>query len=345
MQEIKISNGYIQLWATYLRSLQIEPLEADFLQDVHEALATLIDQPFATQVPLELLNQLLLRTRQYLNCPQLIFEIVQVIRPEHFGVLGYMASRSSSVAEMIRYIMRFQRLVIDGSEFVPLQLKQHEHSIELYWAYLDEKYNLLNELTMAAMVQLGRVILQDRQLLLRCVGFAHAPDMAQMHYRKFFASEVQFTQDYYGIELDLQGLAHRSEQADPMLLQLLVHQAEQAIAAKPPLENHLEQAQQMIVEQLRTQHQAIKVEQLARQLLMSTRSLQRLFSTQGTSFKKLLEQQRIKRCELLLQKGLGLTEIAEQLDYSDQSALARAYKAATGQTLLERRKQLHKQRS
>jgi len=81
MQEIKISNGYIQLWATYLRSLQIEPLEADFLQDVHEALATLIDQPFATQVPLELLNQLLLRTRQYLNCPQLIFEIVQVIRP------------------------------------------------------------------------------------------------------------------------------------------------------------------------------------------------------------------------------------------------------------------------
>ena len=124
MQEIKISNGYIQLWATYLRSLQIEPLEADFLQDVHEALVPLIDQPFATQVPLELLNQLLLRTRQHLNCPQLIFEIVQVIRPEHFGVLGYMASRSSSVAEMIRHIIRFQRLVIDGSEFVPLQLKQ-----------------------------------------------------------------------------------------------------------------------------------------------------------------------------------------------------------------------------
>ncbi|MEG2565561.1 MAG: AraC family transcriptional regulator, partial [Acinetobacter sp.] len=44
MQEIKISNGYIQLWATYLRSLQIEPLEADFLQDVHEALVPLIDQ-------------------------------------------------------------------------------------------------------------------------------------------------------------------------------------------------------------------------------------------------------------------------------------------------------------
>jgi len=345
MQDIKISNGYIQLWATHLRSLNMEPLQADFLQDLHTSLSHLIDQPFNTEVPLELLNIVIERTQTHLNCPQLIFEIVQSIRPEHFGVLGYMASRSSSVSEMIRHIMRFQRLVVDGGEFVPLQLKQHEHSIELYWAYLDEKYNLLNELTMAAMVQLGRVILQDHQLLVRCVRFAHAPDRGQMHYRKFFASEVRFSQAYYGIELDLQGLAHRSEQADPMLLQLLVHQAEQAIAAKPLVENHLEQAQQMIAEQLRTRHQAIKVEQLARQLLMSTRSLQRLFSTHGTSFKKLLEQQRIKRCELLLQQGMGLSEIAEQLDYSDQSALARAYKAATGQTLLERKRQLHQQRS
>ncbi len=340
MQDIKISNGYLQLWATYLRDVGIEPLTADFLQDVHDSLVTLIDQPFDTQVPLELLNHIILTTRQHLNCPQLIFEIVQVIRPEHFGVLGYMASRSSSVSEMIGYSMRFQRLVVDGGEFVPLQLKQHEHSIELYWAYLDEKYNLLNELTMAAMVQLGRVILQDHQLLLHCVRFAHAPDRGQMHYQKFFASEVRFSQAYYGIELDLQGLAHRSEHADPILLQLLTLQAEQAIAAKVPVENTLQQAQQIIAEQLRTRQQAIKIEQLAQQLWMSTRSLQRLFSIYQTSFKKLLQQQRIKRCEILLQQGLSLSEIAEALDYSDQSALARAYKAATGQTLFQRKKQL-----
>lgn len=340
MQDIKISNGYLQLWATYLRDVGIEPLTADFLQDVHDSLVTLIDQPFDTQVPLELLNHIILTTRQHLNCPQLIFEIVQVIRPEYFGVLGYMVSRSSSVAEMIGYSMRFQRLVIDGSEFVPLQLKQHEHSMELYWGYLDEKYNLLNELTMAAMVQLGRVILQEQPLLLRCVRLAHAAEMAQMHYQKFFACEVQFSQDYYALELDVQGLAHGSEHADPILLQLLTLQAEQAIAAKVPVENTLQQAQQIIAEQLRTRQQAIKIEQLAQQLWMSTRSLQRLFSIYQTSFKKLLQQQRIKRCEILLQQGLSLSEIAEALDYSDQSALARAYKAATGQTLFQRKKQL-----
>ena len=45
MQDIKISNGYIQLWATYLRSLNIEPLTAEFLADLRPQLIGLIDQP------------------------------------------------------------------------------------------------------------------------------------------------------------------------------------------------------------------------------------------------------------------------------------------------------------
>ncbi|ATO18584.1 AraC family transcriptional regulator [Acinetobacter sp. LoGeW2-3] len=340
MQDIRISNGYIQLWATHLRSLNIEPLQADFLQDLHTPLSHLIDQPFDTEVPLELLNLVIERTQAHLHCPQLIFEIVQSIRPEHFGVLGYMASKSSSISEMIGYIMRFQRLVVDGSEFVPLQIKQHEYSIELYWDFIHEKYQLLNELTIAAMVQLGRYILQDHPLVLRCVRFAHAPLMTQRHYQKFFGLDVHFSQAYYGFELDLHDLKLKSEQADPMLLQLLIRQAEEAIAAKSSNESTLQQARKIIADHLRTEQQAIKIEQLAQQLWMSSRSLQRYLSEQGSSFKKLLEQERMKRCEMLLQQGISLTEIAQQLDYSDQSALARAYKAATGQTLLQARKQL-----
>lgn len=58
------------------------------------------------------------------------------------------------------------------------------------------------------------------------------------------------------------------------------------------------------------------------------------------SYKKIIETERMKRCELLLQQHLSLSEIAVELGYSDQSALARAFKTATGQTLLMRRQQL-----
>lgn len=48
----------------------------------------------------------------------------------------------------------------------------------------------------------------------------------------------------------------------------------------------------------------------------------------------------MKRCEQLLLQKFSLTEIAISLGYSDQSALARAYKAYSGQTLLQRKQQL-----
>lgn len=340
MQDIYISNGYIQLWARYLRSQNIEPLDAEFFKDWHAELKLLLDQPFDTQVPLALLNDVLFKTKSYLKQPQLIFDIAQAVRPEHFGVLGYMASKSNNLSEILNYVMRFQRLVIDGREFVPLQLKQISDGIQLFWQFLDDKYNLLNELTMAAMLQLARSILQSEQFVLRSVNIAHPAIVAQQHYAKFFATEVYFSQPSYGFNFDIRGLNLKSEQADPMLLQLLLQQAEQAIAAKPKIDSLVEHVKKIISEHLRIYQSAIQVEQLAEHLHLSMRTLQRHLSEEGTSFKMLLEQERMKRCELLLQKNLSFSEIAEQLDYSDQSALARAYKTATGQTLLMRKKQM-----
>ena len=48
----------------------------------------------------------------------------------------------------------------------------------------------------------------------------------------------------------------------------------------------------------------------------------------------------MKRCEFLLSGDIQLSEIAMRLGYSDQSALARAYKAYSGQTLLEKKQDL-----
>ena len=340
MQDTQIANGYIQLWASYLQQQGIDPLKADFLQDLSPILTPLMGQPFDAEVPLELLNEVLQRSIDHFKRPQLLFEIAQVIQPAHFGVLGYLASKSGSLAEIIHYIMRFQRLIVDGREFVPVQLRQAQDSIELYWAFIDDKYNLLNELTMAAMVQLGREIFQHQHLNLKAVQFAHPHQAAQHHYQKFYATDVLFQQTVYALKIDISELNLTLDHSDPMLLQLLEHQAEEKIAAKHQPENLVQRMHQLVADCLRGEQRAIKIEQLAAQLYVSVRSLQRECTQKGTSFKKILEHERIKRCEILLQHGLSLTEIAEQLDYSDQSALARAYKAATGQTLRQCRKTL-----
>jgi AraC-like DNA-binding protein len=256
-----------------------------------------------------------------------------------FGVLGYMATRSNSVAEALSYVMRFSRLVIDGAEVSPMQMQQRDNEIWLTWPFLNEKYASLNEMTMASIVHLAKKIFPDQLQFLK-IQMAHSAQMAQYHYQKFYGCEVSFNQGCYAYVMSADSLALKSGFADPSLTQLLLKQAEVAIALKPRYESVLQQIHSAVADYLKAHAEAPKIEQIASELHLSTRTLQRQLRDLGSSFKQVLECERMKRCEYLLQQGLSLTEIALQLGYSGQSALARAYKQHSGQTLLQLKRQL-----
>lgn len=123
-------------------------------------------------------------------------------------------------------------------------------------------------------------------------------------------------------------------------MQLLVRQAEEAIASKQKYETLVDKLHLIVAEYLKLKEQAPKIEDIAQELHISTRTLQRQLSELDSSFKKIVEVERMKRCEQLLESHVQLTDIAMRLGYSDQSALARAYKAFSGQTLLQKKQQL-----
>ena len=343
MQELHVPNGYFHLWQLYLSEQGVDVLNVDFLIDERESLKRILSLPIDAQSPYSFLFQLLEKTRHVFGQTQIIFDMAEYVRPEHFGVLGYMASRSATVAEALQNILRFSRLVIDGDQVIPMQMQQMGKNVHLIWPYHHEKYILLNELTTALMIQLARKIVPAEHFPLRSVHFAHAPQMALYHYQKFYACEVLFHQIDYCFVLDTDGLNLRIQQADPPLMQMLVRQAEESIASKPRYTTLVEQLHLIVAEYLRLEEQAPKIEQISSELHISTRTLQRQLSDLGTSFKKIVEFERMKRCEQLLESQFHLTEIAMKLGYSDQSALARAYKAFSGQTLLQKKQQFRLQ--
>ncbi|MFN3073120.1 AraC family transcriptional regulator ligand-binding domain-containing protein [Acinetobacter sp. TY1] len=340
MQDLHIPNGYFHLWQLYLLEQGIDALNADFLHDDHENLQRILNLPIDAQSPYLFFHQLIEKTRIILNRPNIVFDMAEHVRPEHFGVLGYMASRSTTVAEALQNILRFSRLVIDGDHIIPMKMHHYGHNVHMVWPFHHEKYILLNELTTALMMYLARKIVPEDQFPLRSVHFAHPPQMAMYHYQKFYACEVLFHQSEYCFVLDLDGLNLKIQQADPPLMQMLVRQAEEAIASKPRYETIAEQLHLIVAEYLRLEEQAPKIEQISQELHISSRTLQRQLSDLGTSFKKIIEYERMNRCEQLLQDQRHLTDIAMKLGYSDQSALARAYKAYSGQTLLQKKQQL-----
>ncbi|QOW47118.1 MULTISPECIES: AraC family transcriptional regulator [Acinetobacter] len=340
MQELKIPNGYYHLWQTYLNVQGLEILSLPFLPEEQLKLKQVLNQAIDAQSSYGFFMQIIEKTKKELDCPHLAFEMAQHVRAEHFGVLGYMATRSNSIAEALQYILRFSRLVIDGDEIKPMQMLQTGQNIHLFWPFLHEKYCFINELTNALMVHLARKMMPLELFPLLCVNFAHAPQMAIYHYQKFYACEVNFNQPEYSFVLSLNALNLKIEDADPSLTQLLVRQAEEAIASKARFDNIVQYCHQWIADDLRQHEHAPKIEDLAIHLNISVRTLQRQLSNLDCSFKKILEVERMKRCEQLLLDNVNLTEIAMRLGYSDQSALARAYKAFSGQTLLQKKQQL-----
>jgi AraC-like DNA-binding protein len=339
MQELQIPNGYFQLWNMYLIEQGIDFHQLGFLAQYQYELEHVLQLPIDTQSPFSFFQTILQLTREQLDCPQLIMEMAKFIQPEHFGVLGYMATRSNSVAEALSYVMRFSRLVIDGAEVSPMQMQQRGGEIWLTWPFLNEKYASLNEMTMASIVHLAKKIFPDQLQFLK-VQMAHPAQMAQYHYQKFYSCEVSFNQDCYAYVMSADSLSLKSGFADPSLTQLLLKQAEVAIALKPRYESVLQQIHSAVADYLKAYAEAPKIEQIANELHLSTRTLQRQLQDWDSSFKRVLESERMKRCEYLLHQGLSLTEIALQLGYSGQSALARAYKQHSGQTLLQLKRQL-----
>ncbi len=340
MQELQIPNGYFHLWQMYLSERGLDVLTADFLQDEREHLQMILALPIDTQSSYYFFQQVIEKTKHALDCPQIIFEMAEYVRPEHFGVLGYMASRSTTVAEALQNILRFSRLVIDGDNIIPMQMEFKGQQVHIIWPFHHEKFTLINELTNALMMHLARKIVPANQFLLQGVNFAHPPQMAIYHYQKFYGCHVTFNKPEYSFVLGLEGLNVKIQQADPSLMQLLVKQAEDAIASKPRHETLPQHLHFIIAEYLRLKEQAPKIEDISQELNISTRTLQRQLNDFDTSFKRIVEIERMKRCELLLGNNLQFTEIAMRLGYSDQSALARAFKAFSGQTLLQKKQQL-----
>ena len=108
MQELQIPNGYFQLWNMYLIEQGIDFHQLGFLAQYQYELEHVLQLPIDTQSPFSFFQTILQLTREQLDCPQLIMEMAKFIQPEHFGVLGYMATRSNSVAEALSYVMRFR---------------------------------------------------------------------------------------------------------------------------------------------------------------------------------------------------------------------------------------------
>lgn len=248
--------------------------------------------------------------------------------PDLYDVATIAAIHSANFGEALQKLARYKRLVCP--EHISVRRENDEVHIEFQWLLAQEHApSFLTDAAFAATVQLlqrgsGLMVKPRRLELTR--RKAHEA-MLQRH----FACPVYFNALHDVLVFDLQTLEQPFHTHNPELLDLMVPGLEAALRRWEGEIPWLEQVKAGVERSMRGQRPS--VEQVAKHLCLSPRTLQRRLEDAGTSYQRLLDEVRQDTARrLLTATDLEPGEIAFFLGFEELNSFRRAFQLWEGTT-------------
>jgi AraC-like DNA-binding protein len=163
------------------------------------------------------------------------------------------------------------------------------------------------------------------------VEFAVAAPQDTREHERVFGCPVRFGQEANRLWVSRVDWERTNRNANTELLRILELRASGLAAEMPELDSVCDAVRSVAC--LNLDQGPPTIEQLAKQLSLSPRTLQRRLAAEGASFSELVDQARETTSRRLLHEhSLSLAEIAHLVGFSEQSAFTRAFKKWTGTT-------------
>lgn len=258
--------------------------------------------------------------------PLLPLHLATALPPGALGIVEYLVRCASTVGEALALGLRYLN-ILDAVAHAELVDGEREAELELL-VLVDSP--IPHESCFAAVVGQGRVLAGEGFRPV-AVDFTHHPAGGRDVYEAFFRAPVRFGAPATRLVLSRASLDVPLATADPNLLPILVRHAEELLArCQGPAPTMTEQARQVIARLLRrNQHD---VEQVAAELGVTARSLQRRLKEEGTTFQAVRDELRCELAITYLRGGASTAEVSFLLGFSEASAFFRAFKRWTGTT-------------
>jgi AraC-like DNA-binding protein len=313
---------------------------ADALLDGLELTLDGLREP-STRVPLAELSRLVQRARALTAEPGLAFYLGMQMRLSCHGFLGFAAMTASSVREALDLAEQFS-----ATRTSAFRLSSYEEGATASLV-LEERAPLgdLREFAVVALllgighiadVITGRTLAGVAEMAFEEPPYAQ-PCLARLgQVLPAGGGTVRFGQPSNRLVFDASILDLPLVSADPVAMQLARAQCERELAALAEAGTFVGRVRTALARggvgappDSGTAFRSL--EEVARSLHVSTRTLKRKLAAQGTAFSLLLDEARHQRALLLLDDpDLALADVAARLGYSDTANFARAFKRWTG---------------
>jgi AraC-like DNA-binding protein len=247
-----------------------------------------------------------------------------------FDVLGALLERAATLRECIEGIIRYSRLVAEGTE---AELCESGDTASIRFRSLrgeSAPVRLTAEFTMTGLTRMLRQFAGHAARPTN-VFFAYAPPAHLDEYRRIFGGAEHFGQDHTEFQFPRAWLDRAQLYQSPDLYAALKTEAERTLGR---LERDVVLTERITaILTSRSPAKLPTMEAVARELDMSVRSLRRRLLAEAVTYKDLVERCRMDAAKRMLEKpGASIQEAAYAMGFATPTAFHHAFKRWTGMT-------------
>ncbi len=258
------------------------------------------------------------------------------IQPKQLGLLGYVALSSGTLGVALKNITRYLSVLSEGTE---AELVIQGNRVSVTSRILDPDVldcRQIDDFGMSVLLTTCRA-LTGTELSPERVNFRAPEPGGLAEHKRIFGVAVRFNQPRTGLVYNGKAMDLPIQTADGGLLKVLERYCREILGRRPAVQNLSYQVRELVANLLTTGEPTIDI--VARELNMSSRTLERRLSALGLSYRRVLDDIRRQLAErYLADERLGLAQITYLLGYSEPTAFNRAFRRWTGATPTQFRK-------
>jgi AraC-like DNA-binding protein len=275
--------------------------------------------------------------------PLVGMHMAEAYSPGTLDILGYVILSCRTIGDVLDRLSRYVRVLNDGMR---IDIARERGFVSCRCAFDETMDNYLLRAPLHAVdtvwVGLARELrrLAARPLLASEVHFRRSapPAGERQEYDRVFESKLTFGAPEDRFIMPIEYLTVPVLSANPALLQAFETHADAVVASLEKQGSKSHQVARVLAEKLKGS--VPELGEIARELAMSDRNLQRALQSDGTSFKQLLDDvRRDLALRHLADPSTSAGQVALLLGFSEPSAFHRAFRRWTGQAPGEYRMQ------